>query len=646
MTEHAGNIQAEPSPERPEKTGPEEKERGQFFLVSLAALGVVYGDIGTSPLYALRECFHGVNPFPVTPENILGVLSLIFWSLILVISIKYLLFVMRADNRGEGGILALLALLDPWQGPPQNKRRVLLVLGLFGAALLYGDGVITPAISVMSAMEGLEVAMPALSHYVTPLTILILVLLFLFQKRGTAGVGSVFGPVMVLWFLVLAGLGISGILRAPAVLAAINPVHAVRFFVDNGVTGLLVLGAVFLVVTGGEALYADMGHFGPGPIRFAWFALVLPALLLNYFGQGALMLSDPARTIHPFYQLAPPWALYPLVLLATIATVIASQAVISGAFSLTRQAVALGQFPRLRIVQTSSEEIGQIYIPGINWILMVVTISLVLGFGSSSHLAAAYGVAVTTTMVITTVLAFFITRERWGWHPVLSLLVATVFLVADLAFFGANLFKVPDGGWFPLVAGAGIFTLMSTWRRGRELLGERLRKNIKPLENFLEKIAGEPPLRIPGTAIFLTGNRSGTPPMLLHHLAHNLVLHEQVVILTAVTREIPRIPAADRLKVTDHGQGVFRVLVYYGFMQSPNIPVALRSCEAFGLTIDLEATTFYLGRETLIPTEKVPGMMLWREKLFAFMSRNSLRPTTFYNLPPERVMEIGIQVEF
>ncbi len=646
MTEHAGNIQAEPSPERPEKTGPEEKERGRFFLVSLAALGVVYGDIGTSPLYALRECFHGVTPFPPTPENIFGVLSLIFWSLILVISIKYLLFVMRADNRGEGGILALLALLDPWQGPPQNKRRVLLVLGLFGAALLYGDGVITPAISVMSAMEGLEVAVPAMSHFVIPLTVLILVLLFLFQKQGTAVVGSVFGPVMIVWFLVLAALGISGIWRAPVVLTAVDPRHALYFFVHNGAAGLLVLGAVFLVVTGGEALYADLGHFGAGPIRFAWFSLVLPGLLLNYFGQGALMLSSPKAIKNPFYQLAPPWALYPLILLATAATVIASQAVISGAFSLTRQAVALEQFPRMRIVQTSSAEIGQIYMPGINWILMAFTIALAVGFGSSSHLAAAYGVAVTTTMVITTILAFFITRERWGWHPILSALVITLFLTVDLAFFGANLFKILDGGWFPLVAGAGVFTLMATWRRGRELLGAKLSKDIEPLDVFLRRLAPDPPPRVPGTAVFLTGNRSGTPPMLLHHLEHNQVLQEQVVILTAVTREIPRVPAAERLEVTDHGQGVFRVLVYYGFMQSPNIPVALRSCEAFGLTIDLEATTFYLGRETLIPTEKVPGMMLWREKLFAFMSRNSLRPTTFYNIPPERVMEIGIQVEF
>ncbi|HKK02173.1 MAG TPA: potassium transporter Kup [Desulfuromonadales bacterium] len=617
----------------------------QLLVLSLTALGVVYGDIGTSPLYALRECFRGANPIPASAENILGVLSLIFWALVLVISIKYLIFVMRADNRGEGGILALLALLDPWKEPKARNRLALIVLGLFGAALLYGDGVITPAISVLSAVEGLRVATPALDPFVLPITILILFVLFVFQQRGTAKVGAIFGPVMILWFVTLAVLGMIGIVKEPRVLAAVNPLHAVRFFLANGWTGVLVMGAVFLVVTGGEALYADMGHFGSRPIRVAWFCCVLPALIINYFGQGALLLHHPKEVTEPFFHLAPAWALYPLIILATMATVIASQAVISGAFSLTRQAVQLGQCPRMRIVQTSSEEIGQIYIPFVNWALMIVTIALVLGFRTSSNLAAAYGVAVTTTMVITTILAFFVTRELWRWPLLLSLLVCGGFLIIDLGFFCANMLKIVDGGWFPLTAGAAVFTLMATWRRGRELLAQRLQKNQVPLEKFIHQIGTEPPQRVPGTAVFMTGYRSGVPAMLLHHLEHNKMLHEQVILLTAVTEEFPRVPAVERLEINDLGQGFSRVYVHYGFMQSPNIPVALRACEYLGLKVDLDTTTFYLGGETLIPTSHVPGMMTWRKKLFAFMSRNSLRATTFYNIPPERVMELGLQIE-
>jgi KUP system potassium uptake protein len=616
----------------------------RILLLSMSALGVVYGDIGTSPIYALRECFHGSHPFPPTEANVLGIISLIFWALMIIISLKYLLFVMRADNHGEGGILALLALLAPWRDR-SRKSRLLLFVGLFGAALLYGDGAITPAISVLSAVEGLEIAAPGLKPYVLPITITVLVLLFRFQRRGTSRIGIVFGPVMLLWFATLAFLGISWIVRAPKVLAAINPALGVDFFIHNGWRGFVVLGAVFLVVTGGEALYADMGHFGRFPIRLAWFVLVLPALLLNYFGQAALILLNPEQAHQPFFNLAPAWALFPLVLLATLATVIASQAVISGAFSLTRQAVQLGQCPHVHIIQTSQEEIGQIYIPSVNWLLMIVTISLVFGFGSSSKLAGAYGVAVTTTMVITVVLAFFVAVDKWRWHHVTAGLVMVLFLTVDLAFFGANMLKIEAGGWFPLAAGGIVFTMMATWRRGREILAQRLEETKEPLEHFLLRIAANPPLRVPGTAVFMVERIPGTPPQLLHHLAHNQVLHEQVILLSVVTREVPRVTAEKRLEVARLEQGFSQVIVNYGFMQSPNVPVALRECESFGLKVNLDTTTFYLARETLIPSLKRRGMMLWREKLFSFMTRNALPATDFFRIPPERVVELGIRIE-
>jgi KUP system potassium uptake protein len=616
----------------------------RILLLSLSALGIVYGDIGTSPIYALRECFYGSHPFPPTEANILGVLSLIFWALMIVISLKYLLYVMRADNHGEGGILALLALLAPWKNH-SRKSRVLLFIGLFGAALLYGDGAITPAISVLSAVEGLEIAAPGLKPYVLPITIAVLVLLFRFQKRGTSRIGIIFGPVMLLWFATLALLGISWIVQAPQVLAAINPTHGVVFFIHNGWRGFVVLGAVFLVVTGGEALYADMGHFGRFPIRLAWFALVLPALLLNYFGQAALILLHPEQAHQPFFNLAPGWALYPLVLLATCATVIASQAVISGAFSLTRQAVQLGQCPHVHIIQTSQEEIGQIYIPSVNWLLMFVTISLVIGFGTSSKLAGAYGVAVTTTMVITVVLAYFVAVDKWRWHPVTAGLVTALFLTVDVAFFGANMLKIGSGGWFPLAAGGIVFTMMATWRRGKEILAQRYEESMEPLESFLLRIAGNPPLRVPGTAVFMVKRIPGTPPQLLHHLTHNQVLHEQVILLSVVTREVPRVSAEKRLEVIKMEQGFSQVIVNYGFMQSPHVPVALRECETFGLKVDLDTTTYYLARETLIPSLKQGGMMLWREKLFSFMTRNALPATDFFRIPPERVVELGIRIE-
>ncbi|MES1953343.1 potassium uptake protein, Kup system [Salinisphaera hydrothermalis EPR70] len=611
-------------------------------LVCLAALGIVYGDIGTSPIYALREAFYAHASIDTQASNIYGVLSLMFWSLIVVISIKYLSVVMRASNNGEGGIIALVALLNPWKTEKASRRYILMLFGLFGAALLYGDGTITPAISVLSAIEGLQVATPAFQPYVIPITIAILVGLFLIQHRGTSAVGAFFGPVMLLWFATLGVLGIGGIVHHPGVFAAINPVHAVTFFAANGFAGFLVMGTVFLVVTGGEALYADMGHFGIAPIRIAWFAVVLPGLLLNYFGQGALMLSDP-QTRQPFYELAPHWALYPVVLIATLATVIASQAVISGVFSLTRQAVQLGQLPRMRIVQTSRESYGQIYIPIVNWVLMAATIGLVIGFKSSDRLASAYGVAVSLDMVITTVLAFFVAR-RWGWFPTFAAAIALLLILVDLSFFGANVFKIPDGGWYPLVVAGLIFFLMATWRTGRDLVGRRLNEDTEPLDEFIEAHADQS-LRVDGTAVFMTHAGTRTPPMLLHHLRHNKVLHAQVILLTVHTRDVPRVPAADRMEIEDLGRGFYRMQVYYGFMQAANVPVALRFAEEYGLDVDLDQTTYYVGRETLIPTADVPGMMVWRERLFAYMSRNAMPATAYYLIPSDRVVELGLQIE-
>ena len=614
-------------------------------LLSLTALGVVYGDIGTSPLYALRECFRGRHAIAPTPANVLGVLSLIFWSLALVVSLKYLAVVLRADNRGEGGILALMALIQRGRLMRGARSRWLMpTLGLFGAALLYGDGAITPAISVLSAVEGLQVATPVFEPYVLPLTILILVALFFIQQRGTARVGAVFGPVMVVWFFTLGGLGLAHISNAPGVLLAVSPSHAVEFFARNASRGFVVLGSVFLVVTGGEALYADMGHFGRRPIRLAWFGFVLPALLLNYFGQGALLLSAPQAAVNPFFRMAPGWALYPLIVLATAATIIASQAVISGAFSLTRQAVQLGFSPRIQIEHTSSAEIGQIYVPIVNWALMLCTVALVLGFRSSSAMAGAYGVAVTSTMVITTVLLYFLSREVWGWDRAWAGMLTTFFLTFDLAFFAANALKIPQGGWVPLLIAGGALVLMSTWKRGREILVQRLREKSVPFDLLLGDLLAEPPIRVPGTAVFLTGAPDSTPPALVHNLAHNKVLHEQVVLLTIVTEEVPHVPTRERVQVASLHDGFYRVTAHYGFMQDPNVLEVLANCQAEGLHLRLAATTFFLGRETLIPTDR-PGMALWREKLFSFMSRNALRATAFFKLPPDQVFEVGAQVE-
>lgn len=624
----------------------DEKPTGKHLLtLGLGAIGVVYGDIGTSPIYAIRESFHKSYGLEATAANVLGVLSLIFWSLILVISIKYLALVLRADNQGEGGIIALTALVSPpSEEEARGRRWVLVLLGLFGAALLYGDSMITPAISVMSAIEGLEVATPVFKPYIIPITIVILAALFAAQSYGTGGVGMVFGPITLVWFLTLAGLGIGQIVQHPDVLAAVNPAYGARFFLRNGWTGFLVLGSVFLVVTGGEALYADIGHFGVRPIRLTWFGVVLPSLLLNYFGQGALLISTPESIGHPFYNLVPSWGLYPLVALATVATIIASQAVISGAFSLTRQAVQLGYLPRLTVEQTSKEQFGQIYMPTINWVLMIACIGLVLGFQSSSSLASAYGVAVTTDMVFTTLLFAVVVYTRWDWSPWTVGGMVAALLVVDLAFWGANLPKIPTGGWFPLVVAGGGFVIMTTWKHGRRILSTRLRDKIVPHEEFIERVREQSPKRVPGTAVFMDSNPKGTPQALSHNLEHNKILHERVVILSLITREIPRVPNVERTDVQALGENVYRLTIDVGFAEDPNVPAFLQLCEIEGEGFDLSETTFFLGRETLLATEK-PGMAHWRERLFSWMSQNAQRAANYFHIPSDRVVEIGVQIE-
>lgn len=617
----------------------------ELLLLTLGALGIVYGDIGTSPLYAFKECFHSHYGLAPSHGNVLGVLSLILWSLIVVVTIKYLVFIMRADNRGEGGVLALMALVSHSRAERGRGERWLLVaLGIFGAALLYGDGIITPAVSVLSAIEGLAVAQPDLAPFVQPITVGILFGLFMVQRKGTGGIGVMFGPITLCWFLVLAILGIRGILLNPGVLAALNPLHAAHFFVENGSHGFLVLGSVFLVVTGGEALYADMGHFGARPIRLAWFYLVFPALLINYFGQGALVLTHPEEAENPFFHLAPDWAIFPLVLLATAATTIASQALISGAFSLTRTAVQLGYCPRVEVRHTSASHIGQIYVPSVNVALMIGCIALVLMFKSSSNLAAAYGIAVTGTMAITTVLFFHVMRDRWEWPLWACLLVSGTFLVVDLAFLGANLLKIHHGGWVPLTLGVLVYTAFTTWKKGRHLLTQRLTEGEFPQDLFLNEMKTHPPVRVPGTAIFMSRNPSGIPNTLLHNLKHNKIVHERVVFLTVRTQEIPSVPEEERASFEVLGHGFFRIVINYGFMEDPNIPAALARLTVPGLSLKPMETTFFLGRETLIASRR-PGMALWREELFARMSRNERTATSFFRLPPNRVVELGEQIE-
>jgi KUP system potassium uptake protein len=624
----------------------ESTDRGYLAGMAVGALGVVYGDIGTSPLYSLRECFQGTHSIEVNPANVLGVISLILWSLLVLVSVKYLSFIMRADNKGEGGILALLSLAFPEHraAEPAWGRYGMVVLGVFGASLLYGDGMITPAITVLGAIEGLKVATPLFDAYVIPLTVFILIALFFVQRKGTGNVGKIFGPVMVVWFISIALLGIWGVLRAPEICSAFNPLHGLRFLTSHGRAGFLVLGGVFLVLTGVEALYADMGHFGRLPIQCAWFSMVLPSLFLNYLGQGALLLREPLAIENPFFYLAPRWALYPLVGLSTMAAIIASQALISGAFSLTMQAVQMGFAPRVEIDHTSSREKGQIYIAKVNWVLMLACIGLVLGFGSSSSLAAAYGIAVSLTILITTILFYLAARRLWGWSVLAIGCLCGFFLVIELAFCGANLLKIRHGGWFPLVIALGIFTLMTTWKTGRRILRVKLEAATLPLETFLEDVAVQSLMRVKGTAVFLASNTGGTPLALLHNLKHNRVLHERNVILTIVTEEIPFIHRAQRLQIQKLPNNFYRVVGRYGFMQDPNVPRLLDTCGRNGLEFNLEETTFFLSRETILPT-KSAGMAMWRRRLFAVMSRNAQHATAFFRLPANRVVELGMQVE-
>ncbi|WP_095058777.1 MULTISPECIES: potassium transporter Kup [unclassified Pseudomonas] len=610
----------------------------------VAAVGVVYGDIGTSPLYTLKEVFSGAYGVPVNHDGVLGILALIFWSLIWVVSIKYMMFVLRADNQGEGGIMALTALARRAAAGHAKLRGFLVVCGLIGAALFYGDSMITPAISVLSAIEGLGLAFDGIDHWVVPLSLVVLVALFLIQRHGTARIGILFGPIMVTWFLVLGALGVYGIIQHPEVLQAMNPVWGVRFFIVHPGMGVAILGAVVLALTGAEALYADMGHFGRKPIARAWFILVLPALVLNYFGQGALLLGDPEAARNPFYLLAPSWALIPLVGLSTLATVIASQAVISGAFSLTRQAIQLGYIPRMHIQHTSSAEQGQIYIGAVNWALMVGVVLLVLGFESSGALASAYGVAVTGTMLMTSILVSAVILLLWKWPPVLVVPVLLGFVLVDGLYFAANVPKIVQGGAFPVIAGLALFVLMTTWKRGKQLLVDRIDEGGLPLPIFISSIAVQPPHRVQGTAVFLTARPDAVPHALLHNLLHNQVLHEQVVLLTVVYEDIPRVPPTRRFKVDSYGEGFFRVILHFGFTDEPDVPKALKLCHLDELDFSPMRTTYFLSRETVIAS-KLEGMSRWREALFAFMLQNANGNLRFFNLPLNRVIELGTQVE-
>jgi KUP system potassium uptake protein len=626
------------------KAGPQGR---RLAVLTLAALGVVYGDIGTSPLYALKEAFgpsHGLAP---TLANVYGILSLVFWSIILVVVVKYIVFILQADNRGEGGVLAMLALVLQRQhrADDRGRRAVLVILGVFGTALLYGDGIITPAISVLGAVEGLRVVAPALERFVVAATLVILLLLFMVQRFGTAKVGRAFGPITLVWFATIGALGVAEIARAPAILAAVNPWYAIQFFGQNGLIGFASLGAVFLAVTGAEALYADMGHFGRKPIRLAFFAFVLPALLLNYFGQGALLLRDPAAVANPFYLLAPRWFLYPLLLIATLAAIVASQALISGVFSLAQQAVQLGFCPRLTIIHTSEEEHGQIYVPRINSALMIGTLLIVVGFKSSGALGAAYGIAVTGTMAITTLLFAVVARTRWNWPLGRVVALSGFFFVIDFAFLGANALKIAHGGWVPLAIALGVATLMTTWKRGREALNTIMRSGSLPIELLLGEIAKRPPVRVSGTAVFLTSDAEGAPVVLLHHLKHNKALHETVVLLSVTPADVPYADEAERVTVTPLGAGFYRVLVRSGFMETPNIPQILKGCAAHGIEARPLETSYYLGREQLIPTGTAK-LARWRKKLFVIMSRNARSAAHYFGLPSNRVVELGAQIEF
>ncbi len=618
-----------------------EASGGRLAKLSLAALGVVFGDIGTSPLYALRECFHGEYAIPVTHENILGVLSLMFWTLIMIVTFKYLTFVIRADNNGEGGVIALTALLK--RSNINNGRGIgLVALGLFAACLLYGDGMITPAISVLSAVEGIRVITPVFKPYIVPLTIVILTGLFFIQRRGTAKIGSLFGPVILVWFFVLAVLGTVQIVHVPQVLSAVFPWHGITFLVQSGVHGFVVLGAVFLVVTGTEALYADMGHFGKRPIRLAWFVLVFPALVLNYFGQGALLMLKPEQSHHPFYALVPTWALVPMVLLATLATIIASQAVITGSFSLTRQAIQLGYLPRLRITHTSAAHMGQIYIAPVNWLLMISTIGLVVGFQSSSKLAAAYGVAVTSTMLVTSTLFFVVARRRWGWGWLTAGSLAGLFFLVDIPFFCANISKIFHGAWFPLAIGAAFFTLMLTWEKGRGILAEELLTFSPSIEDFRTILEQNPPQKVRGQAIFLTGNPDRIPQAIIQNLNHNKIMHSDIAILHFKTEAIPRVPNLEKIDTEKLSGGFYRIIAHHGFMETPKIGNILTLAREKGVDIKLETASFFLGQEKLIIGDK-PKMGKIRSNLFLFLSKISMDAGSFFGIPSNQVIEIGVQ---
>ncbi len=619
--------------------------------LGLGALGVVYGDIGTSPLYALKECFaagHGVAP---SVANVLGILSLVFWSLTLVITVKYVGFVLRADNHGDGGILALLALVTeqrshPRKGESGRKRLLILVgLGLIGFSLLLGEGMITPAISVLGALEGLDVATPVFRPFIVPLAVAILIGLFLLQKRGTAGIGALFGPAMAVWFVSIAALGLPSIVAEPRVLAALDPRHAASFFLANGLHGFLILGAVVLCVTGGEALYADLGHFGSKPIRFAWLTVVFPALLINYFGQGALLLRRPGQVVaNPFFELAPPALLYPLVVLATFAAIIASQALISGAYSLAQQAMQLGYLPRLTIVHTSQEASGQIYVPEINRLLAIACVLLVVSFRTSSSLAAAYGISVMGTMMCTSILLGRLVRRRWGWAAPPAVALVAIFLAIEIPFFAANLPKIAHGGWFPIAVGSVFFAVATTWKRGRQLVQEKILAGALPLETFIADIEKRKPTRVTGTAVVLSSMLDITPPVLLHHFKHNRVLHERVVIVTALTEGIPEVSKQERIEFADLGQGFWRVVAHYGFMESPSVPEILRACAPFGLEVKASAASYVLGRETILASGR-SGMAKWRKSLFIYLSRNARPANAFFGIPPNRVVELGAQIE-
>jgi KUP system potassium uptake protein len=611
-------------------------------VLILGAIGIVFGDIGTSPLYAIKESFAGAHPLPLDVPHIHGVLSLVFWSLTIIVSLKYCMLMMRIDNRGEGGSLALLSLVTRvMQGG--RGAVVITALGIFAATLFYGDSMLTPAISVLSAVEGLQVLSPDLADVVIPATVAILVFLFAIQSIGTTKIGFLFGPIVILWFAALAAVGILNIAAAPGILAALNPMYALDFFLRDGWIAFLAMGSVFLAVTGAEALYADMGHFGPKSIRLGWFWLVFPALMLNYLGQGALLLNDPAAIANPFYKAVPEWGLIPMIVLATAATVIASQAVISGAFSITRQAIQLGFLPRMATIHTSEREQGQIYMPFVNWALMVSVIALVLGFQSSSNLAAAYGVAVTGTMLITTILFSIIIFKVWRWNPVASVIVVGLFLAIDLSFFAACITKVTHGGWFPLVVGLAAFTLLMTWKKGRALLMRRMEGDVLPVETFLNSL-GNSVTRVRGTAVFLTAHTEGIPHALLHNLKHNKVIHERVVLLTVLIDDVPHLPDSQRIEVTHIGRRFYRVLVRYGYMDDTDVPAALKCATGLDLAPQDMDTSYFLGRETLIPSAR-PGMALWREGLFAWMTRNATSAMDFFKLPPNRVVELGTQVE-